>query len=44
MLQSGEQSFVTATDWTDFPDSFQQQAQCYTVTEGRLEKAVPVQN
>ena len=39
MLQNGEQSFVTATDWNDFPDSFQQQAQCYTVTEGRLSLA-----
>ncbi len=36
ILQSGEQSFVTTTDWTDFPDSFQQQAQCYAVTDGRL--------
>jgi len=39
MLQSDGQSFATTTDWADYDKSFQRRAQCYTVIEGRLERA-----
>jgi DNA replication and repair protein RecF len=39
MIERAGQSFVTTTDWADYEARFRQQAQCYTVVEGRLESA-----
>ncbi|MFQ5575627.1 MAG: DNA replication/repair protein RecF [Anaerolineae bacterium] len=41
MIHNAGQSFVTTTDWDDFDRPFREQAQCYTVTGGRLERIAP---